>query len=47
MAKVIKSSKLYRFNISSVEYNQVGGYYDTYAETMTNIMVEFIKENSN
>jgi hypothetical protein len=45
MAKVIKSSKLYKLNINPVDYNQVGGYYDNYAETMTNIMSEFIKEN--
>lgn len=38
MAKVIKSSRLYRLNINPVDYNQVGGYYDNYAETMNKIM---------
>lgn len=45
MAKVIKSSRLYRFNINPVDYNQVGGYYDNYAEVMVKIMCEFLKEN--
>lgn len=43
MAKVIKTSKLYRLNINPVDYNQVGGYYDNYAEFMAGIMAEFIK----
>ena len=46
MAKVIKSSRLYKLTINPVDYEKVGGYYDNYAEEMANIMVEFIKENS-
>jgi hypothetical protein len=38
MAKVIKTSKLYRFNISPVDYEKVGGYYDNYAEVISKIM---------
>lgn len=43
MAKVIKSSRLYKLTINPVDYEKVGGYYDNYAEVMANIMVEFIK----
>jgi hypothetical protein len=46
MAKVIKISKLYRFNISPVDYEKVGGYYDNYAEVISKIMSEFIVQIS-
>jgi predicted esterase len=32
MSKAIKTSKLYRFNINPIEYNNVGCYYGQYAE---------------
>ena len=45
MAKVIRNSKLYRFNIGPYTNEKAGGYYDAYSEELQSIVAGFIDEN--
>jgi len=46
MSKIIKNSKLYKFNVGPYTNEKAGGYYDNYSETMSKIVSAFIMENN-
>lgn len=43
MAKLIKNSRLHRYNVGPYTNEKAGGYYDAYSETMAGITVNFIR----
>ena len=45
MSRTIKNSILYRYNIGLYSDEKVGGYYNRYAQAMTDTMCKFILES--
>ena len=46
MAKTIKNSTLYKFNIGPYTTEKTAGYYDRYYEEVCDKIVDFVEEKS-
>ena len=45
MAKLIKSSRLYKLSIGPYTNQKAGGYYDAYSESIQGLVADFLKQN--